>query len=75
MRRDYHPYLGHNYFTRSPRNFCLTCGEKIAVAPCGNWNYASFRPRHGKRILIGYVHSYDCLEPPKDSEQIAYPSL
>lgn len=70
MYRNYHPYLGHGYLTRPVGNRCLRCGRKMVIGltkNCG-WDFLLWKPRHSKKVLLGYIHGWNCLEYPKDPE-------
>jgi len=61
-----HRFLSPQFLSRPPgRNFCLLCGRKVQVVPTGDWGFAFFKFRTGRRILLGYVCDRD-HEPPEE---------
>jgi hypothetical protein len=68
MRRDDHPYLGSEYLTRSVGNYCLMCGARMGNIGRKGWNFLHYKPMNGKRILIGYVHDWDCWQDSDDQD-------
>lgn len=61
-RDDFHPWFTGKQLTRPPGNFCLYCGERLSVRPEGEWNFLFMRINCGKRVLLGYVHNFDCTD-------------